>query len=224
MELNVLYFAHVRERTGRASETLVCADGATVREVVALLAARYPTLAALLPTTRVAVDGELVGLDAPVHDGAELVLIPPVAGGSGTPRVALTEAPLDAGTLAALDALVSGPAQGAVATFSGVVRDHARGRQVTSLDYEAYGPMALRQMERICAAIEAEIPGVRLVIHHRVGHLEVGEVAVQAAASAPHRAEAFRALAALVDRLKQEVPIWKREHGPGGAEWVTERP
>jgi molybdopterin synthase catalytic subunit len=109
---------------------------------------------------------------------------------------------------------------GAVALFLGVVRDHNDGRPVTQLEYEAYGPMALAEMERIARETEARIPGVRCAIAHRTGALQVGDTAVACAASAPHRAEAFAACRRLIDEVKAHVPIWKREHGPDGPYWV----
>jgi molybdopterin synthase catalytic subunit len=115
---------------------------------------------------------------------------------------------------------VSHPGAGAVCVFLGTVRDHSEGRPVDKLEYEAYPTMAVAEMRRIAAEIEAEIAGVRLAVVHRTGTLRVGEIAVVCAASAPHRGEAYRACRALIDRVKARVPIWKREHGPDGAYWV----
>lgn len=124
-------------------------------------------------------------------------------------------------SLDAVIAAVRHPRAGGIATFLGVVRDHAPGRDVvTRLDYEAYGTMANRQLALICDGVELEWPGARVAVLHRVGELAVGDVAVVCAASAPHRAEAFAACRALIDRVKGDVPIWKRELGPDGAEWV----
>jgi len=109
---------------------------------------------------------------------------------------------------------------GAVCVFVGDVRDHSDGRAVVKLEYEAYPSMAVAEMKRIAAELEAESPGVRLAVLHRVGTLRVGDAAVVCAASAPHRGEAFAACRALIDRVKARVPIWKREHGPEGAYWV----
>lgn len=119
-----------------------------------------------------------------------------------------------------LVAAVSHPGAGGVATFLGVVRDVNDGRAVTLLEYEAYGSMAEAELGRVLAEIAAEIPGVRVAATHRVGPLHVGDAAVACAASAPHRAEAFRACRELIDRIKARLPIWKREHGPDGPYWV----
>lgn len=115
---------------------------------------------------------------------------------------------------------VSHDAAGAVATFIGVVRDHADGQQVSLLEYHCYQTMAESELAAIASEIEAEIEGVRLACTHRVGKLRIGDAAVICAASAPHRGEAFRACRELIDRVKARVPIWKREHGPEGPYWV----
>ena len=109
---------------------------------------------------------------------------------------------------------------GAVATFVGVVRNHAGGLVVTKLEYHAYLSMAESELRAVADEIEAEIEGTRLCCFHRVGELDVGDAAVVCAASSPHRTEAFRACRELIDRVKARVPIWKREHGPDGPYWV----
>jgi molybdopterin synthase catalytic subunit len=127
------------------------------------------------------------------------------------------ETPLD---VAEAMAAVSAPDIGGVDVFVGAVRDHNQGRAVTRLEYHAYVSMAEKEMQRIAEEVAAEIPGVRLAALHRVGALGVGDIAVVCAAGAPHRGEAFAACRALIDRIKQRVPIWKREHGPDGPYWV----
>jgi len=232
LTLNVLYFAHVRERVGAAHEALELPVGATVGQAVAAIVQRHPDLAGLLPSLRVALDGEFVSSDVIVSNMSELVLIPPVSGGAGdvAPEpnplepVALTSAPLDGARMLAIQAYVAGPSQGGIALFVGQVRDHARGRSVTRLEYEAYPMMALRQMNVLVAAVEDRYPGTRCALHHRTGALVVGDVAVIAAAGSAHRAAAFDAVRELIERLKADVPIWKREVGPDGDAWVSDRP
>jgi molybdopterin synthase catalytic subunit len=132
-------------------------------------------------------------------------------------RVELREAPLSVDEVLAL---VRRPGAGGIALFLGVVRDTNEGRSVTRIEYSAYDAMARREMAAIARELEAEAPGVTVAVHHRLGSLDVGEVAVVCAASAPHRGEAFGACRALIDRIKARVPIWKREWGPDGAAWV----
>lgn len=115
---------------------------------------------------------------------------------------------------------VTRPGAGGISVFVGVVRDQSDGRIVTRLDYSAYESMAKKEMERIAEEIEKEIEGARVCAIHRVGTLVVGDAAIVCAASAPHRGEAFKACRLLIDRIKERVPIWKREWGPHGAAWV----
>jgi molybdopterin synthase catalytic subunit len=117
-------------------------------------------------------------------------------------------------------ASVSDPAIGGIALFVGTVRDHNGGKPISLLEYQAYAAMAEKEMERIGVELEAELPGVRVAAHHRTGALGVGDVAVVCAAGAPHRDQAFSACRALIDRIKERVPIWKREHGPEGPYWI----
>jgi molybdopterin synthase catalytic subunit len=115
---------------------------------------------------------------------------------------------------------VSHPSAGGIAIFVGAVRSLNEGRAVVRLEYQAYESMAKAELVRVAAEIEREIPGARLSALHRVGSLVVGDAAVVCAASAVHRDEAFRACRLLIDRIKAQLPIWKREHGPDGAWWV----
>ena len=121
-------------------------------------------------------------------------------------------------------AAVTHAGAGGVDLFLGIVRETNDGHDVTTLVYSAYASMARAEMTRIGSEIEAEIPGVRIAVLHRTGELKVGDVAVICAASAPHRGEAFAACRSLIDRIKERTPIWKKEIGPAGAEWVGFRP
>ena len=131
--------------------------------------------------------------------------------------VAITTAPLDIQSLAAV---VSVEGDGAVATFAGLVRDHNLGRRVLFLEYEAYEPLAVKALELILAEAHQAWPDTRVAVHHRVGRLEIGEVSVAIAAASPHRANAFAACRYTIERVKQIVPIWKREHFEGGEVWL----
>jgi molybdopterin synthase catalytic subunit len=126
------------------------------------------------------------------------------------------------GALNAADAVaaVSAPGCGAVATFVGLVRDHNVGRRVQYLEYECYEPLAIKAFERIAAEASQEWPDAALAIAHRVGRLEIGEASVVIAAASPHRADAFAACRYAIERIKQIVPIWKREHFDGGDTWI----
>jgi molybdopterin synthase catalytic subunit len=214
VQLRVLYFAVFRERLGRDHETIELADG-DVAALIAALEERHPPIRALRGRYRVAVNQAMVGPEERLADGDEIALIPPVAGGAS--HVRLLAEPL---SLDRCVAAVASPACGGIVTFTGLVRDHSHGERIVRLEYEAYPSMACAVMGRLCAAIEAASPGVRLAVEHRTGTLAVGDIAVVIAAAAPHRAEAFAACRALIDQLKDEVPIWKKEFGESGAEWV----
>jgi len=113
------------------------------------------------------------------------------------------------------------PTEGGVCVFLGVVRNENEGRQTVSIQYEVYGPMAEAEMARIARQIESEWPEARVGMQHRAGRLDVGEVSVAVVATAPHRAEAFAACRAAIDRIKHSVPIWKKEfHPDGSSAWV----
>ena len=213
--VTVLFFAAARERAGLSRLALPVGEGLRVRDVLAQLAAQLPALGPLLPHLRVALDQEFVDLEAPVHPGAELALIPPVAGGAG--RFAVVARPL---VLDEVIAAVAGEGYGGLVTFSGSVRNQTRGRRVVKLEYEAYPPMAEKRLAEIGAEVAERFGGTRLAIVHRVGTLLPGELAVVIAAAAPHRREAFRGCEHAIERLKEDVPIWKKEHFEDGEVWV----
>ncbi len=216
MRIQVLYFAVFREQLGCDAEALEIPTGARVRDAVAALSELHAPIARLAGRFRVAVNQDFAGDDAELRDGDELALIPPVAGGADRHAVLRSEAL----SLDRCVAAVSGPGMGGIVTFTGMVRRHSRGVLVDRLEYEAYGPMAARELARLCDEIEAEIAGTRLAVEHRIGTLQIGDLAVVIAAAAAHRAEAFTACRAMIDRLKDRVPIWKKEIGEDGAVWV----
>jgi molybdopterin converting factor subunit 1 len=203
MKVRVRLFAGLRERAGVNEMDLELPDGACVGDALELLAD-------VAGGTRVvmAVNREYARADAPLSPGDELALIPPVSGGAAPDTTAtLTAEPI---SLDALLERVRDPRAGAVVTFQGVTRE------VPQLDYEAYEEMAA---PRISAIVEeaAERHGVcRAAAEHRVGTVPLSEPSVAVAVSAAHRAEAFAAAREIIDRIKAEAPIWKREEG----EWV----
>jgi molybdopterin synthase catalytic subunit len=119
-----------------------------------------------------------------------------------------------------LRAAVSDPGAGGIALFAGAVRDSDHGQEVTRLSYSAH-PSAATELRRVAEKVAADFEVYALAAVHRTGDLEIGDLAVVAAVSCAHRAEAFEACRALIDRLKHEVPIWKRQwFGDGSSEWV----
>ncbi len=109
---------------------------------------------------------------------------------------------------------------GAYVLFEGVVRDHHEGKAVESIFYDAYRPMAEKEIESILREVQAQFPDVALAVVHRLGHLVVGDASIAIVAASPHRAESFAACRLVIDRIKETVPIWKKERGPDGEEWV----
>ncbi|HXU72394.1 MAG TPA: molybdopterin converting factor subunit 1 [Polyangia bacterium] len=214
MNVQVLYFAVVRERLGRDAEELELAAPATADDAWRELERRHPELASLRAVVKLAVNEEFVGGDRRLAEGDVIAIIPPVAGGSGCFRVSDEALSLDEVLRA-----VSAHEQGGVVTFTGVVRSQSHGKRIVRLEYEAYRTMAERKLEEIGVACAQEF-GARVAIVHRVGKLAVGELAVVIAASAPHRAAAFDACRAAIDRLKESVPIWKKEIAEDGEEWI----
>lgn len=215
MQVTVLYFAAARERTGRDREALELPAGATVAQLQAAIGERHSALAAVLGRMRIAVNQEFAEPGQALGEGDEVAVIPPVAGGVDLARVVAR--PLD---LREVLAAVEGPGRGGVVTFTGTVRADSRGRTVVRLEYEAYAPMAEAKLREIGEQIERTWPGCRIALAHRIGRLEVGEAAVVIAAAAAHRAEAFAACQRAIDRLKAEVPIWKKEVYADGEVWV----
>jgi molybdopterin synthase catalytic subunit len=220
MRVEVLYFAVLRERVRREKETLALPEGSTVAQALAAIAALHTDVAALLPQVQAAVNRSVVVTAHALSDGDELALLPPVAGGASR-LIAVLAQPL---SLEEVIEAVEGSERGGVVTFAGVVRRHGNHGEVIRLEYEAYVEMAEQVLAEIATEIEREWPGVRIAIHHRVGALAVGETAVVIAAAAPHRAEAFDACRAAIDRLKRRAPIWKKEIGAGGEEWIGHCP
>jgi len=234
MRIRLLAFASAGDALGAGELELELPEAAKVADLRAWLDERYPALAPLWPRLAVAVNGAIAGSDDPLTEGAEVALLPPVSGGSGAaagaaarPRIELVDAPIDPQDVIAR---VAAPACGAVLLFLGTVRDHSRRRDeaagaVLKLTYTAYRPMARQALERIAADLERATEGLQVAIVHRLGEIPVGEVSVAIATAARHRAAAYEASRQALERLKSEVPIWKREHySDGQAAWREEEP
>jgi molybdopterin synthase catalytic subunit len=173
---------------------------------------------------------------APLADGSEVALLPPVSGGAGDlptdlelGRFELSREPL---SVEAARSRVARTACGAIVTFAGTARDHSRGRSVLHLEYEAFEAMTVPEMERIFARCRAELErrelwrageALAMLCQHRVGRVELGQAAVVIAVASAHRATAFEACRFLIEELKQSLPIWKKEFYPGGESWIGER-
>jgi molybdopterin converting factor subunit 1 len=208
VEVRVRLFAMLRERAGSGEITLDLPDGARVRDALDSLGG----LADGLPLV-MAVNREYAPEDHVLDPGDELALIPPVSGGSaaGVLHARVVNEPL---ALDALVARVGDPRAGAVVTFQGVTRE------VDRLDYEAYVEMAEERIGAIVADAVERHSLCAAACEHRVGEVPLGEPSVAVAVSAPHRGEAFAGAREIIDRVKAEAPIWKKEVEGGEGRWV----
>jgi molybdopterin synthase catalytic subunit len=220
MKVSVHYYAAARELSGCESSTFeFVPDVVPQAELRSAVTDRFPSLAAFLERMRLAVNGDFVDASQPIHDGDRIDVLPPVAGGSPIVLCEIIEQEI---SLDQVRIAVEHPGAGGICIFHGVVRDHADGKQVARLDYEAHESLAHKEMRRVLEGVAAEHSGVRIAAVHRVGKLDIGDVAVCVAASAAHRDDAFTACRKAIDRIKETVPLWKKEWGPdGGAQWVN---
>ena len=204
MRVTVRLFAILRERAGAREVELDLPDGARVNDAIE----RLGELAEGLPLV-MAVNREYAPADQVLEPGDELALIPPVSGGSI--HALVTGEPLSLDSLAAR---VRDPRAGAVVTFQGVTRD------VERLEYEAYAEMASAKLAEIAADAIERHGLCSAAVEHRVGDVPLSEPSVAVAASAPHRGEAFAGAREIIDRVKAEAPIWKKEVEGGEGRWV----
>ena len=206
MQVTVRLFAQLRERAGSAEVSVELPDGARVSDALAELGGLVGDLPVVMAVNREYADG-----DAPLAPGDELALIPPVSGGEGVPWARVTREPL---SVDALVARVRHPGAGAVVTFQGVTRD------VERLEYEAYAEMAEPRIEGILRDAIERHGLCAAAAEHRVGTVPLSEPSVLVAVSAAHRGEAFAAAREVIDRIKAEAPIWKKEIAGGDGRWV----
>ena len=217
MHVRVLLFGGVREAVGAKQLDVALDPGTTLAGLRTLLGERHGVFGQAGSRLLAAVNQETSSDDTVLSEGDEVAFLPPVSG--GTARCTLHDRPLEVDEVVAR---VAGPDAGGLVTFVGAVRDHSKGHGIRHLEYEAYPGMAEREMEKIADEVARRWPEARLAIAHRVGHLEVGDLAVVIAAAAAHRAEAFEACRFAIDTLKQTVPIWKKEVTTSGEYWVED--
>jgi MoaE-MoaD fusion protein len=225
MKLQIKLFATLKDRAGSPSVSIDLPDEVTVSGLLDRLAAVQPKLAPALPTCLVAINQEFAFGSTPIRLGDEVALFPPVSGGTlvsggSYPEVfRITDGSID---LNELVAAVTLPSTGAVCTFTGTVRGVSADHETAQLHYEAYTPMAEVKMKQVADEIRARWPLVQgIAIVQRVGRLNVGEFTVLIAVSAGHRDQGvFEAARYGIDRLKEIVPVWKKEIGPQGEAWV----
>lgn len=221
MRVQVLLFALFREQAGQARLQLELPEGSTVADAKALLEAQYPLQ---LTGGLAAINEQLAQSSDPLKDGDELAFLPPVSGGasmseekSATDSFGLTYQAL------AVQPWVdwaSDDPYGAVISFLGTTRSPNKGLAVTHLEYEAYPGMAERVMQQIIAEMRARWVLGRVALWHRLGRVMPSEGSILIVVSAPHRPEAFEACRYAIERVKQILPVWKKEFLPDGSHWV----
>src|SRR5919204_5034591 len=196
----VRLFASYREAAGRGHFDLELPAGSTVRDAIARILNEHPLIAEGRQVV-IARNREYVGVDEPLADGDELALIPPVSGGDARTlaAIAVSESPLSVDDALAV---VRDDAFGGVVVFIGTVRSRSHGKRILHLEYEAYAEMAEAKMRDISERLSREHGPLRIAMHHRVGDLRVGDIAVVVAVAAPHRDAAFAAARLAIDELK----------------------
>ena len=235
VRVKILFFGQLKEVAGRERDTLELPEGARVSDLLRRCAQLSPALQPYYGALAVALNQEYSQASAPLHEGDEVALIPPVSGGSGTDsRSPSTRAAREGASVAkilrekidapAIVEAIKRPEDGAVAVFEGIVRNHSRNRRTLYLDYEAYEPMALKKLQELAEQALARFTVRGVTIVHRLGRLEIGETSVLIAVASEHRGAAFEACRWLIDTLKKTVPIWKKEHFEDGAVWADGEP
>jgi len=221
--ITIRCFASVREALGQDQLPLEVAPGTTVAALRQQLGERYPALQRL--PLAYAVNLQYAAADRVLVAGDEVAFIPPISGGNELPadRFEWSREALDSRRL---EAECRTDADGAVVTFTGTTRNHNEGAAVVSLAYETYPEMAERVMAGLFAAVRERFEVTRMRVAHRLGSVPVGEASIVVVVTSPHRGPAFAACSYLMDRIKQEVPIWKREllRDGAGERWIGELP
>ena len=222
--VHVLFLGPAANLAETTSVSLELEPPATLRAVMDRLAAQYPKLAPALPTVRFAINQEFATENAEVRDGCEVAVIPPVSGGSGQldALVQLVDGPIPFDEVRRF--VCGGSTFGAITTFEGATREdeHDRHGRIVRLDYEAYRDMALQQMERLAADALQRWSLGRVALVHRLGSVPPAEASVMIAVASAHRDEGFTACRWLIDTLKKDVPIWKKDvYEDGTVQWVS---
>jgi molybdopterin synthase catalytic subunit len=224
MRVRVLMFGVLKDITGVAEESVEIAPETTLAKLFETYSERFETLRERRPSILFARNREFSTPETVLAENDEVAFLPPVSGGSGSeirePNGNVFGITRDVIDSQALARAVQRPEDGAVVVFEGVVRNNTKGRPTMYLEYECYERMALEQMAQIGREIAGRFAIGRIGIVHRLGRLQIGEASVSVVVSAPHRKAAFEAALEGINRLKREVPIWKKEFFADGAVWV----
>jgi molybdopterin synthase catalytic subunit len=224
MQVKVLFFGVLRDIVGQSEEVVEVDPHSTLGSLFGRYSARFETLREGRPSILFARNREFATAEVTLADNDEIAFLPPVSGGTGA-SICTHEGHVFAITREAIDVQalarrLQRPEDGAVVIFEGIVRNNTKGRPTDHLEYQCYEQMAVEQMARIGTEIARQFSLGRLGIVHRVGQLQIGEASVGVVATAPHRKAAFEAASEGINRLKREVPIWKKEFFADGDIWV----
>jgi len=216
MKVTVKFFAGIAEAAGKKEHILDMDNNPSVKDILKKLTDEFPLAADMIGKSMVSVNHDYANNNQVVKDNDEIALIPPVSGGEES-LFEITSEPLSADKIIAK---VSNPLAGAILTFVGTVREFTYGKRTTYLEYEAYPEMAVKKMREIAAEIIEKWPDSKVAMSHRVGKLGIEEISVIIAIATPHRDAGFEAGRYAIERLKQIVPVWKKEIWEDGEEWV----
>ena len=224
MRVRVLFFGVLKDIVGTGEESLEIEPHSTLSSLFEAYSERFETLRDKRPSILFARNREFTTPDTVLADNDEVAFLPPVSGGA-EPSIhdadghvfALTRDVIDSKQLSRS---LQRPQDGAVVVFEGVVRNNTKGRPTLYLEYECYEQMALEQIARIGREIAGQFAIDRIGVVHRLGRLQIAEASVAVVATAAHRKPAFEAALEAINRLKREVPIWKKEFFADGAVWV----
>jgi len=217
MKIRVLFFGLAHDLTGFGEERVELPEGGRLGDLWSSYQARFPRLVPMTDSLVTAVNQEIADRSRPLQDGDEVAFLPPVSGGAPEDFYRITRETIRTHDLARD---MKAPEDGAAVIFEGIVRNHSQGRRTLYLQYEAYEPMAIRQMQEIGRELKEKFSIDRIGMIHRVGRLEIGETSVAIIVTSAHRRAAFEACHYAIDRLKQTVPIWKKEFFEDGAVWA----
>jgi molybdopterin synthase catalytic subunit len=220
VRVTLRFFAIMRERIGESERQVAFAGGSRVADVLTYVEHEFEAIAPLFRSSMLMRNHEYVDREELLADGDEIAFIPPVSGGERDRDHDQYRVTADILDTQAIAARVEDDGAGAVVTFVGTVRDNARGRGVLWLDYEAYAEAAEVQLRRIGDEMREHWPVQAVAIEHRTGRLAIGEASVVIAVSSAHRDAAFQAAAYAIERIKQIVPIWKKEAYDDGETWI----
>jgi len=217
MKVTVLFFGITHDLTGFDHEQLEICSGESLAGLWRRYEARFPKLGPIADSIVLAVNQDIPERSTLLQDGDEVAVMPPVSGGAGGDFFHITRDPIP---VADLSAKLRSPADGAGVVFEGIVRNNSRGRATLYLEYEGYEPMALAKMEEIGREAKGKFAIDSIGMVHRLGRMEIGETSVAIFVASAHRRAAFEACQYGIDRLKQIVPIWKKEYFADGAVWA----